>query len=179
MKTIIAFMAGVALGATLYHPTVAQQSDTRALNHVGIVVENYDEAMRFYTEALGMREAYTVQRPDGAPLLTYLQLNRETFVELIPVTPQNPEPGISHFGMQVGDIHSAGTRHRLSGDLRGPDSEGRPDTGERRDRGRDADPALRQRTQSERALSSARARRGLSPRRRGPAALCAAAGTEF
>jgi uncharacterized protein (TIGR02246 family) len=70
--------------------------------HVGIVVADYDAAYEFYTEVLGLKEAYTVER-NGQPLLTYLQLNRETFVEIIPARP-GQATGITHFGMEVADI---------------------------------------------------------------------------
>jgi catechol 2,3-dioxygenase-like lactoylglutathione lyase family enzyme len=59
--------------------------------------------MAFYTKTLGLREAYTMRRPDGSPLLTYLQLSRETFLELIPAGP-NQTPGLTHFGVEVGDV---------------------------------------------------------------------------
>ena len=49
------------------------------------------------------REAYTIRNPDGSVRLTYLQLGRTTFVELIPAGTGQPT-GITHFGIEVGDI---------------------------------------------------------------------------
>lgn len=85
----------------------------RALNHIGIVVDDYERAYAFYTGSLGLKEAYTVER-DGAPLLTYLQLNRETFVELIPARGNQPT-GVTHFGMEVADIDAAVEQLRAAG----------------------------------------------------------------
>jgi catechol 2,3-dioxygenase-like lactoylglutathione lyase family enzyme len=115
MKTVLVFAVGVMLGALLFRPSVAQDAQRRVLNHVGVVVENYEEAMDFYMDGLGLREAYTVRQADGSPLLTYLQFNRDTFIELIPVTPQNPQPGITHFGIEVGDIQATVAHLRAEG----------------------------------------------------------------
>lgn len=114
MRSAALFLAGVAVGALLIQSGIAQNGGAQTLNHVGMVVENYDEAMAFYTETLGFSEAYTIKRPDGSPLLTYLQLNRETFVELIPAGP-NQEPGITHFGIEVADIDATVARLRARG----------------------------------------------------------------
>src|SRR5262245_2942801 len=103
-------------GAALLRVTLAQgvSSDFRALNHIGIVVEDYEKALDFYTNVLGLRVAYTVPKADGSPLLTYVQLNRETFVELIPANPGD-KTGVTHFGMEVGDLVSAVSRLRSHG----------------------------------------------------------------
>ena len=118
MKTLLVFIAGVLTGSVLLQTVVAQDSSieprpARALNHVGIVVEDYDAAYAFYTEDLGLKEAYTVER-NGAPLLTYLQLNRETFVELIPARGNQPT-GVTHFGMEVADIDATVSQLRMRG----------------------------------------------------------------
>ena len=112
MKGAVLFVLGVAVGSTLLQPVGAADGHIRGLNHVGIVVKDYKAAMAFYTEKLGFKEAYTIRRADGSPQLTYLQLNRDTFVELIPAGP-NQQPGITHFGIEVGDVQAA------AADLRG------------------------------------------------------------
>jgi catechol 2,3-dioxygenase-like lactoylglutathione lyase family enzyme len=61
-----------------------------------------------------LREAYTIRNADGSPLLTYLQVNRETFVELIPARP-GQQTGITHYGMQVGSIDQAVEQLRQHG----------------------------------------------------------------
>ena len=70
--------------------------------------------MTFYTKTMGLREAYTMRRPDGSPLLTYLQASRETFVELIPAGP-NQATGITHFGLEVADIEGTVAHVRQQG----------------------------------------------------------------
>jgi catechol 2,3-dioxygenase-like lactoylglutathione lyase family enzyme len=111
MRIFVSFVCGALVGAVLLQAVAAQTNRMSRLNHVGIVVDNYDEALEFYTGALGLRVAYTVPKPDGSPLLTYLQLNRETFIELIPVDP-GQQTGITHFGIEFGDLESAVGRLR-------------------------------------------------------------------
>jgi catechol 2,3-dioxygenase-like lactoylglutathione lyase family enzyme len=118
MKNLLFFVAGAVAGAVLLQTSAAQNNPIEprpslAVNHIGIVVEDYDAAYRFYTENLGLTEAYTVER-DGSPLLTYLQLNRETFVELIPAR-SGQATGITHFGIEVRDIGATVERLRMHG----------------------------------------------------------------
>lgn len=116
MKSFVFFVSGMLTGAFLLGTALAQNRmpTTMGVNHVGMVVDHYQEAMDFYTGVLGLREAYTVKNPDGSPLLTYLQLNRETFVELIPAR-AGQQTGITHYGMQVGNIDSFVQRLRERG----------------------------------------------------------------
>lgn len=114
MRSLIVFVGGLVAGAVLVGPSLAQIGRTHGLNHVGISVANYEKAMAFYTGVLGLREAYTIRRPDGSPLLTYLQLNRDTFIELIPAQP-GQTPGITHLGVEVGDIDAEVAAIRASG----------------------------------------------------------------
>ena len=105
LKVVVIFVAGLTLGVLCTRLTLAQETQVRGLNHIGINVANYDEAFAFYTGTLGIREAYTVRNADGTPRLTYLQLSRDTFIELIPAGPNQPK-GVTHFGIEVRDINA-------------------------------------------------------------------------
>lgn len=107
MKWIAGFVTGTIVGALVMQTVLAQNDSVpprpaRAVNHVGIVVDDYAAAHSFYTEMLGLKEAYTIER-NGQTLLTYLQLNRETFIELIPARGDEAR-GVTHIGVEVGDI---------------------------------------------------------------------------
>ena len=52
------------------------------MNHVGFAVDNFDEAFTFYTQKMGFREAFTVKDAAGQAELAYVQVNRNTFVEI-------------------------------------------------------------------------------------------------
>ena len=114
MRGAVLFVVGVFVGSVLLQPGFAQNASPRGVNHVGIVVKDYDAALSFYTKTMGLREAYTMRRPDGSRILTYLQASRETFVELIPAGP-NQATGITHFGLEVGDIDGTVAHLRQQG----------------------------------------------------------------
>lgn len=94
------FAAGLGVGMFLMQPGEAQQIPNPGLrlNHVGIYVKDYDESMRFYTKTLGLREAFTIRDKAGKPTLTYLQVSRDTFIEIAPATADRPA-GLSHIGL--------------------------------------------------------------------------------
>jgi lactoylglutathione lyase len=103
MRGVVLFCSGLLIGVTVLQLGAAEDTGMRGLNHVGMVVKDYPAALAFYKNALGFREAYTIKNDDGSPRLTYLQLNRTTFVELIPAGPEQ-RTGITHFGIEVGDL---------------------------------------------------------------------------
>ena len=75
------------------------------MNHVGISVERFDEALAFYKEKMGFPEAFVVRDDKGQPVLAYVQVSRNTFVELLPAN-ANRRPGLDHVGLHVDDIRS-------------------------------------------------------------------------
>ncbi|MGA2881982.1 MAG: VOC family protein [Bryobacteraceae bacterium] len=104
--TCIAFFAaGIGVGAFLMQPGRAQTTPVSGLrlNHVGIYVKDFDESMRFYTQTMGFREAFTIKNSDGKPVLAYLQITRDTFLELAPATAERPA-GLSHIGIWPEDL---------------------------------------------------------------------------
>jgi catechol 2,3-dioxygenase-like lactoylglutathione lyase family enzyme len=76
------------------------------LNHVGIYVKDFEESMRFYTQSMGLREAFTIRDANGKPTLAYLQITRDTFLELAPSTADRPV-GLSHIGIWPEDQAAA------------------------------------------------------------------------
>jgi catechol 2,3-dioxygenase-like lactoylglutathione lyase family enzyme len=98
-------------------PALAQDSrlaGTNYLNHVGISVENFDEAFAFYTQKMGFREAFTVRDDKGQPTLSYVQVSRNTFVELQPANATRP-PGLSHLGLHVESLRETVTALKQRG----------------------------------------------------------------
>ena len=107
MRSVALFVAGLLVGGMM--PSGA--GETRrlpgvSLNHVLIRVENLDAAKRFYMDKYGFPEAFSVQRAGGSPQFTYLQISRDTFLELQPATPDSP-PGFGHIGLQVENLDDA------------------------------------------------------------------------
>jgi catechol 2,3-dioxygenase-like lactoylglutathione lyase family enzyme len=73
------------------------------MNHVAIVVPNLVDAIAFYTQKMGFREGFTVKNDQGQPTLSYIQVSRDTFIELQPAN-ANRRPGLNHFGLHVADL---------------------------------------------------------------------------
>ncbi len=100
IRSAILFAAGIVVGAFLMQPGEAQQSKSTGLrlSHVGIYAKDYDESMRFYTQTMGLKEAFTVKDAAGKPTLSYLQIAKDTFLEIAPATAERPA-GLSHVGI--------------------------------------------------------------------------------
>jgi len=106
MKSWVLFLGGMIVGASLIQIGVAQDRSRRGVNHIGINTRHYDDALAFYVETLGAKETFTIRNPDGTVRLTYLQLSRDTFVELLPVGADQPS-GVTHFGIETEDVDAS------------------------------------------------------------------------
>ena len=105
MRISVVFLTGLLLGSALA-PGFAQGdrlAGTNYVNHVAIAVENFDEAFAFYTHKMGFREGFTVRDDKGQAVLAYVQVSRNTFVELQRAN-ANRRPGLNHFGLHVEDL---------------------------------------------------------------------------
>jgi catechol 2,3-dioxygenase-like lactoylglutathione lyase family enzyme len=116
MRGLVLFAAGIVCGVLMMQPVAGQASRGKGLrlNHVGISVRNYQESLDFYTKTMGFREAFTVRDADGKPFLTYIQISRETFLELQPAAADRPA-GVSHIGVWADDVNSTVTDLRKNG----------------------------------------------------------------
>jgi len=103
MKASTWFLGGLIVGAVLVQPGVAQDRARRGLNHIGIGTKDYDAALAFYRDTLGAKEAFTIRNPDGTVRITYLQISRDTFIELLPVA-AGEATGILHVGIETDDL---------------------------------------------------------------------------
>ena len=122
MRGFALFVAGVGSGILLMQSVLAQNGaqngaphDTgMKLNHVGITVKNFDAEVAYYTKSMGFREAFSIREPTGAPILTYLQISRDTFLEIQPATAAHPA-GFSHVGIEMDDAKATVARLRRMG----------------------------------------------------------------
>lgn len=114
MKGTALFFGGMVAGAFLIQVGVAQDASRRGLNHVGIGTHHYDAALAFYKDTLGAKEAFTIRNPDGTVRITYLQVSRDTFIELLPVAADQPA-GIAHIGIETADVAASVANLRARG----------------------------------------------------------------
>ena len=119
MRSAICLIAGIVVGAAM-QTALGQQREIVSLNHVAIAVPDFEAASRFYSEGMGFPQAFAFKEPNGSPSLSYFQINRNTFIELMPVTPERPA-GFVHFGLEVTQLDGLVKRLRAVGmDVRDP-----------------------------------------------------------
>ena len=114
MRGSVLFLSGIVVGSLLVQIGVAQDGSRRGVNHVGISTQRYDEALAFYKDTLGAKEAFTIRNDDGTVRLTYLQLSRDTFVELLPVAVGQPT-GVTHIGIETANVEASVANLRARG----------------------------------------------------------------
>jgi catechol 2,3-dioxygenase-like lactoylglutathione lyase family enzyme len=84
------------------------------LNHFGITVKNVDESMNFYTKTMGFREAFSAHDKQGKLAFIYLQISRDTFLEIAPADADHPA-GFTHVGLWADDVRAMATSLRQKG----------------------------------------------------------------
>jgi len=107
MRSLVIFAAGLICGLAV-QVGIAQTGDSVAttgvvLKHVGLVVPSIPEAAAFYKEKLGLKEAFRNSDAQGNPTAMYLQVSKNTFIELQPANANRPA-GLNHFGFETPNI---------------------------------------------------------------------------
>src|SRR5438132_6419667 len=107
IRSLALLAAGIVIGMFMMQPGAAQQEKAKGLrlNHVGMYVKNFDESINFYTKTMGFREAFAMKDKEGKPTLTYLQINKDTFLEIAPATAERPV-GLNHVGLWADDLNA-------------------------------------------------------------------------
>jgi catechol 2,3-dioxygenase-like lactoylglutathione lyase family enzyme len=105
MRAALVFVVGILVGMAI-RPGFAQQGRIVGVNHVAVSVADYAGVTDFYGRQMGFREAFAFREADGSPYLTYFQVNRTTFVEVMQATPDRPA-GCPHFGLEVEHLDAA------------------------------------------------------------------------
>ena len=115
-RTFPAFVIGLVLGGAAM--SVGAQGNripgNNGVNHVGISVNNMNEAISYYAKNFGFGEAAVIRDDTGQPTLAFIHVNRNTFIELGPATAERPA-GINHFGIHVDDVKAATSALRQRG----------------------------------------------------------------
>ena len=85
--------------------TARRSGDAISIPFRLIAVPNFDEAVAVYTQKMGFREAFTVRNDQGQPQLAYVQVSRNTFIELQAANATRP-PGLNHLGLHVENLRA-------------------------------------------------------------------------
>src|SRR5215510_1637291 len=113
MRGFTFFGAGLVLGLAIQIVGAQSRNEPLTLNHVAVSVPDLDEGIKFYTRALGLKEAFTFRDSRGRPL-SYLQISRNTFLELQQASADRP-PGFVHIGLEVRNLRTAIEQYRRDG----------------------------------------------------------------
>jgi catechol 2,3-dioxygenase-like lactoylglutathione lyase family enzyme len=114
------FVAGTVVGILIMQSGLVPQAKAQQtipgirLNHVGVYVKDWNESWDFYTKTMGFREAFVNKDKDGKPTLAYLQINKDTFLEMAPATAERPA-GLSHLGIWADDLNATVATLRMRG----------------------------------------------------------------
>jgi catechol 2,3-dioxygenase-like lactoylglutathione lyase family enzyme len=114
---LLLFTAGVMVGTIVMQPSAAQENVNTSLrlNHVGIAVTDFHRSVDFYTKVMGFRKAFGGDvSADGRQGTIYLQISKETFLEIAPASANLP-PGITHIGLQTDSDDATVARLRQLG----------------------------------------------------------------
>jgi catechol 2,3-dioxygenase-like lactoylglutathione lyase family enzyme len=113
MRGIVLFLTGIVVGLAV-QTGVAQKRTDVYINHVGVAVPSVPDALAFYTQKMGFREAFRQTDKDGKLVSAYVQVSKNTFIELQEANAQRPA-GVNHFGMAVDSVEDAVKMFRAGG----------------------------------------------------------------
>ena len=116
MRGLLLFLAGILVG-TAVTTGLAQSAGQPAparINHVAISVPDVAQALTWYGDKLGFREVVRNTNQQGQLMSAYIQVSRDTFIELQQANAERPV-GLNHYGVEVPDIKSAVAAYRQRG----------------------------------------------------------------
>jgi catechol 2,3-dioxygenase-like lactoylglutathione lyase family enzyme len=116
IRGLALFAAGIVVGSMGMQSLVAQQNRNTGhrINHIGIRVKDYQQSLDYYTKVLGFKEAYRFPSTNGAPSTTFLQVNKDTFIEMAPPAADQPA-GLTHIGLYSDDAAASVLQFRQAG----------------------------------------------------------------
>lgn len=116
MRGLMLFVAGIFIGTFVLSGSAQIPPGPAAvrLNHVAISVPNINEALVWYRDKMGFREVIRNTSPQGELMSAYIQVSRDTFVEVQQSNPQRPV-GLNHWGVEVADMKTAVATFRQRG----------------------------------------------------------------
>ena len=98
-------------------------TSVKRINHIAIVVEEIDDALHFWRDALGLKVTHTEDIPDQDSVVTFLSVGN-TDIELVKSTSEESGvarylkkrgPGIHHICLEVDDIEASLESLKASG----------------------------------------------------------------
>ena len=103
MRALVLFVAGLLVGLAVQTTVAQNRGGVVMMNHVAVNVPNIPDAIKYYTEKMGYREAFRATNAEGQPTLVYMHISKDTFLELNQANAQRPM-GVNHYGIHVENI---------------------------------------------------------------------------
>jgi catechol 2,3-dioxygenase-like lactoylglutathione lyase family enzyme len=118
MRGLALFVAGTLTGlaATSLAQTqsLSPNKGVVGINHVALAVPDLNKAVEYYTKVMGFPEAFRAVNAQGQVQLVYVQISKNTFIELQTSNAERP-PGIYHFGVHVEDMKAVTAMFKARG----------------------------------------------------------------
>jgi catechol 2,3-dioxygenase-like lactoylglutathione lyase family enzyme len=114
MRGAMLYAVGLLTGLAVQIGIAQTANGVVMMNHVGINVPDIAEAITYYTQKMGYREAFRANDEKGQPRLVYMQISKNTFLELNPANAQRPA-GFTHYGLHVDSAADAVAMFRKRG----------------------------------------------------------------
>ena len=105
MRGLMLFVAGIVVGLAMQSTLAQSENAGVSINHVGVAVPSIPDAAAFYQQKMGFKEAFRNTNPQGTVTAMYIQVSKNTFIELQQASERQPA-GISHFGMEAPNINA-------------------------------------------------------------------------
>jgi len=94
---LLVFLSGLPACAQERPPIVG-------VAHIGLKTDDLAAARKFYGNALGFQEPFTVDKPSGGLLLTYFKVNDHQYIEVFPELKSAAEDRLSHIAFETTNI---------------------------------------------------------------------------
>ena len=105
MRGLTLFVVGLVAGLAIQTTLAQSENAGVTINHVGIAVQSIPDAAAWYRDKMGFKEAFRNSDQQGNVTAMYIQVSKNTFIELQQANAQRPA-GISHFGMEATNINN-------------------------------------------------------------------------
>ena len=84
----------------------------KGLGHTAIRTSDLEKSIEFYTETLGLKEAFRLNDADGKPFIVYIYVGPRQFIELFPNGTKEAQYtkeqiGLVHICLEVDDVEAA------------------------------------------------------------------------
>ena len=105
MKTLLFASLFAAMLLPAQQPQQPKRPRILGISHIALFVHDIEKSRAYYTDLLGFKEVFKLDKPDGSLFLTFVKINDrqviELYSELAPSTDR-----LNHIAVQVDDAEA-------------------------------------------------------------------------